>query len=157
MEKAAIGKWLERHLSDYEEKDIFLIDLDWKPTSKKLIVYVDSETELSLNRCQKISRFIERCLDESELLGTTYNLSVSSPGLQRPLISIRQYPKNIGRILRIIPQEGAELIGKLIAVDENELRLKPEVKKGKHQKPSYGEERVIDFKSIKETFVEIRF
>ena len=149
--------WLIEVLSEDAGADIFLVDIDWKANSNRLIAFIDSDLDLSLDRCQKISRMIEKRLDESGLIGSEYSLSVSSPGVQRPLVSRRQYPKNVGRVLRVISTDDQEVIGKLVDVDDDRLIIQPETKKGKHQKATYGAAQDIAFENIKETFVEIRF
>ena len=157
MDQEQLKAWLAAILDDFESKDIFLIDIEWNSSAKKLVVYIDSEHTLPLAQCQAVSRFIEKALDESKLIGLQYALEVSSPGLDRPLVSIRQYPKNIGRVLRIILHDDSQYIGKLIQTSQEGLKIKLEEQKGKKKQKTYGQEREILFNDIKKTFVEIRF
>jgi len=157
LEKEALKEWVAATLDRYEDQDIFLIDVDWNASTKKLVTYVDSESDLSLSRCQAISRFLEHQLDATELIGLKYALEVSSPGLDRPLVLSRQYPKNIGRILRIKLKDGSEIIGKLTKTSSAALTLEIEKKQGKKQKAIYEQEIQVLFEDIEKTFVEIRF
>ena len=157
LEKEALREWIESTLEKFGAPDIFLVDLDWNSSTKKLVVYIESDSELLLSRCQKISRFIEKNLDDSEIIGLHYSIAVSSPGVDRPLTSLRQYPKNVGRVLRLILQDDTKIIGRLVKFTDRQLTVQLEQKKGKHKRMTYGDPLDILFENIKETFVEIRF
>jgi ribosome maturation factor RimP len=54
---------------------------------------------------------------------TPYKLEVSSPGIDKPLLLARQYPKHIGRELQITLKAKTELVGKLTAFEGEMLTL----------------------------------
>ena len=157
MEKGQIIEWVETTFEEFNLEQLFLIDIDWNPSSKKLVIYIDRDKDLTLSRCQEISRMFEAKLDETLLIGENYALEVSSPGLDRPLKLRRQYLKNLGRVLRIHKADGSTVIGKFLSIDGDELHLLPEKSVGKHKQVKYGEELVIDFNEIDKAFVEVRF
>ncbi len=156
MDKQQLADWLEERIGEYDPNDYFLVDVDWQPGINKMVVYVDSEQALSLHQCQQLSRYIEAQLDVSELIGLTYSLDVSSPGLDRPLQDRRQYSKHVGRVLRVVTEDG-QYIGKLLSMDEAQIEIQQEVPQGPKRKPLYQDIITISFEDIKETFVEIRF
>ncbi|UII21919.1 ribosome maturation factor RimP [Fulvivirga ligni] len=82
-----------------------------------------------------------------------YRLEVSSPGVDHPLNSLRQYKNNIGRSVKITLQD-KDVVGVLKAADEEKILLDEEVKKGK--KKEYKEVE-IPFGDIKKTIVQISF
>ena len=149
--------WLEVQLKAIEDGKYFLVDIDWKASAKRLVVFLDSDEGVTLEACRSISRELESSLDAEGLLGAEYALDVSSPGLDRPLTSLRQYKKNIGRLLNIVMVEGQPIKGKLCAVNEEAITILLQVRKGKQKAYSWGEEQEITFNKIEETFVEVRF
>lgn len=85
-----------------EEFNCLLIDLVFRGNEKNPIieVYIDSADKITPDLCAKVSRKITELLDSSEILNN-YRLDVSSPGVDRPLKFIQQYPKNVGRNFEI--------------------------------------------------------
>ena len=95
----------------------------------KILILVDSDEGISIDQCGEISRQVGVILDE--IIDTPFVLEVSSPGIDTPLKLIRQYKKNIGRNLKVILQDGQELRGNLLVVDETSIQIQPEQKKKK--------------------------
>jgi len=113
-------------------EDLFLVDLKFKgiPGKRKLLVFIDADTNLTIDRCGKLNREIGNKLEEANLTDGSYTLEVSSPGLDFPLRKVRQYKKNIGRQLIIDLKSGQKLEGELKKVSEEcvTLAVKEEVK-----------------------------
>ena len=72
-------------------------------------IVVDMDGGISLDRCATISRDISAHLDVADLFAGRYHLEVSSPGTDRPLRTLRDYERNIGRQVRIDYREGEQL------------------------------------------------
>ena len=116
-----------------ENPELFLVDWSISP-SNKIEVLVDGDNGLPIDEVVRISRHIEHNLDrESE----DFALTVSSPGVTRPLETPRQYKKNLGRRLELKTKEN-QYKGVIIEVDETSVTLewkarepKP-IGKGKH-------------------------
>ncbi|NND05764.1 MAG: ribosome maturation factor RimP [Saprospiraceae bacterium] len=157
MDRDKWQSWLEDRLREIEGGTYFLVDLDWRSSSNRLVVYLDSDEGVTLEACQAISRSLESALDVEGLLGEEYALDVSSPGLDRPLTSLRQYQKNKGRLLNIILKEGLAMKGRLSEVNEESITIEPQVRKGKQKAFSWGQKKEINFSEIEKTFVEVRF
>ena len=121
-----INTLLEHYfLTDPLFEDCFVIEVELK-AKNKLEVFLDADTGISLAKCQKISRFIEAHLDENGWLGEKYTLEVSSPGLSRPLKVVRQYQKNIGRILEVKLKDDTQVSGILKEANETSFGLEIE-------------------------------
>ncbi len=90
----------EKYTTDEAFADCFTVDIEIKP-GQKLYVFADSDSGMTFEKCQKLSRYLEQHLDTNGWLGETYVLEVSSPGVMRPLQFARQYPRNIGRTLEV--------------------------------------------------------
>ncbi len=67
--------------------DMELVDVEYKKLGRSwtLRIYIDKETGITLDDCQKISRQISDMIEIDELIPMKYVLEVSSPGLDRPL------------------------------------------------------------------------
>lgn len=89
------------------------------------VIWVLVECEngpVTLDTCADLSREIGFVLEAHDLMSDRYRLNVSSPGLERPLSDVRQYRKNVGRILRV--KIGDTLVeGKLTDFNDREITL----------------------------------
>ena len=67
----------------------------------------DSQTDgkepryISTEDCEKVSRFLSEKLDESDPIEQNYYLEVSSPGMDRPLITPEHYERYVGHEVEI--------------------------------------------------------
>ncbi len=157
MISAQLTKLLEEKFQEEEFGDCFIIEIKSLP-NKRVEIYVDSDSGITFKKCQQLSRHLEAEIDEKGWLGEKYTLEVSSPGITRPLIFFRQYPRNIGRKLEVKQIEGATKIGTLIEVNETQITLesKQRIKEGKKKKTVVVQD-IIPFNNIKETKVKITF
>lgn len=120
--KEKILKIIDNSLSGTE---FFLIETNIRGDQRKRIieVFVDSAKNISADDLAELSRKINEVLSENEEIGN-YRLDVSTPGVERPLKFIEQFPKNINRNFELEYSFGAEvkkLNAKLISVNGNEL------------------------------------
>ena len=111
-----------------EERGLFMVDIELKSGGgTELWVYLDAvDRGVNLDECADISRELGFLIDAHELLDSKYILNVSSPGLSRPLSDIKQFPKNIGRQLKLRYRSSNDVnktIAKLHAVSDNELTV----------------------------------
>ena len=76
-----------------------LVDVEYKTLygDKHLIVYIASEKGVSLDDCETVSNALDAPLDALDPTSSMpYCLDVSSPGLDRPFKSQRDYERNYG-------------------------------------------------------------
>ena len=110
-------------------------------------VFIDNENGITTELCASISRDVSTSLDV--LLKGAYRLTVSSPGIDRPLKYPWQFKKHAGRELIIIWNADGnqkQTVGKLVSVSNTELIV------------STGEPKEgfpIDFDAIKSAKVKI--
>ena len=131
-----------------EENDAFLVDLEIKPNNV-IVAYVDADSGLTMEQIKMINRKMESLLDRDE---EDFNLTVSSPDLNRPLKIWRQYKKNVGRTLKVKFQD-RQAEGDLVEVMEENITLSiPGVKK---KDPATS--LTIAFADITEAKVAIKF
>lgn len=66
-----------------------------------LRIYIDSPKGITLADCERVSRQISALLDVEDPLLGRYNLEVSSPGLDRPLIKEKHFQRYVGYTVRV--------------------------------------------------------
>src|SRR5450432_700497 len=112
-----------------EEPVYFLVDLRIKPTNN-VKVFLDGDTGITIEKCVQINRKLYKKLEEAAFYPEgDFSLEVSSAGLDEPLKSLRQYKKNIGRLVEVQFQDGTLKEGQLTDVSEEGIVL--EVSTGK--------------------------
>jgi len=62
-----------------------------------LRIYIDSEDGITLDDCERVSHQVSGILDVEDPIPGHYILEVSSPGLDRPLFTLEQYQRFIGK------------------------------------------------------------
>lgn len=135
-----------------EGTDIFIVRLKNKPTNN-IKLYLDADSGLSINKSAEINRKLYKLIEESGIFPDgDFSLEVSSPGVDEPLGSPRQYLKNKGRKVLITLNDDSEKLGKLKEVKDDEVVLEVKVPKKKETK-----EETISFADIKKTVVQISF
>jgi ribosome maturation factor RimP len=136
-----------------EETDIFVVSLKIKPTNN-IKIFLDADDGFPISKSTSINKKLRRMIDEAAMFPEgDYSLEVSSPGVDEPLLFIRQYQKNIGRNIEIIPIEGEPIIGKMISADEEKVVLEVLIS-AKKKETSQVE---IPFNSIKQAVIQISF
>jgi ribosome maturation factor RimP len=98
-----------------------------------LLVAIDRPQGVTLDDCEKVSKSLSALLDQADPLPTRYDLEVSSPGAERPLRTIDEYRRFLGRRANIRYRMGeSERVaeGQLLAVstEQVELRLRDQKK-----------------------------
>ncbi|MGM0612847.1 MAG: ribosome assembly cofactor RimP [Bacteroidota bacterium] len=121
----------------------------------KIIVALDGDTDVSIDQCVMISRFLESSLDRDR---EDFELQVTSYGADMPLTNQRQYVKYLNRPVHVLTIEDKNIEGVLLNVDEQELKIEPVIKpKKKGQKPKKGEAVVLQLAEIKEIKPVMKF
>jgi ribosome maturation factor RimP len=110
------------------KQGVHLIDLVMRGEGKDKLVelYVDSEQGVTTDICSKISREVDGLIGTVGVVKGSYRLSVSSPGITRPLKYSWQYKKHIGREfeVKVQSQEGIRsIVGKLESMDDRAIVL----------------------------------
>ena len=69
--------------------------------SPTLRVYIDSPQEITVQDCADVSRQISALLDVEDPIPGSYILEVSSPGLDRPLVTNEDFRKRLGEKVKV--------------------------------------------------------
>jgi ribosome maturation factor RimP len=138
-----------------EGTDMFIVNIKIKPTNN-IKLYLDADSGLNIAKSASVNRKLAALIEESGMFPDgDFSLEVSSPGVDEPLVSMRQYKKNVGRTVLITyhNEETPETLGVLKEITEDE-KLVLEVKVGKKKEIQQVEIPVAD---IKKTVVQIIF
>lgn len=137
-------------------EEYFIVDINVSSEKgpSKISILLDGDNGVTIDDCVKLSRAVGNLLEENEIMESKYTLEVTSPGVDYPLSSIRQYKKNIGRKLKVTNKEGKDIKGLLKEVSEEKITIDKEIKKGR--KISY-EPIELAFNEIKKTIVQVSF
>lgn len=138
---------------ELQETEYFLVGVKSNAAETSIQIYIDGVDGVGIGYCAKLSRRISATLDEMEFEAERYRYEISSPGADNPLVDIRQYPKHIGRELKLVLGEDQELIGKLLSVQDDQLTIEIVLDK----KKKLTETKTIDFKNIMSSTVQISF
>lgn len=126
-----------------QDNKVELIDLEIKGTGPYSIlrIYVDRPGGITLDECARLSSKLSDFLDVEDLIPHRYTLEVSSPGLDRPLTSEKDFSRKIGEKVKIFLKEPMgkknELEGQIKDLKEDKLFLDEE-----------GEEKIVPFDKI---------
>ncbi len=152
-----LEKLIAQKFEEEEFQDCYLVEVKG-PNGGKLEVFIESDSEMTFRKCQRMSRFLEGHIDEAKWLGEKYTLEVSSPGVGNPLKLKRQYVKNIGRKMEVKTVDGEKYEGILMTVEDDVISIEGKVRK-KVGKKKVTEEvtTTIQFDNIKTAKVKVSF
>ncbi len=122
MVESKIAALLEQRFQEPDLSDCFTVEVALKP-GNRLEVAFDSDSGVTFEKCKIVSRFLESHLDTEGWLGEKYMLDVSSPGISRPLVFLRQYPRNVGRTVEVTLADHSVHKGILIAADTETITV----------------------------------
>ncbi len=111
-----------------ETMGIEIVDVEYNLRENALTVFIETEQGVDLNTCEKFHNAIMEPIDEFDpSYGAPYTLNVSSPGLDRPFKTERDYQRNLGKEVEVklyAPHKGSKYLeGILLAYDQNTVTL----------------------------------
>jgi ribosome maturation factor RimP len=149
---------LKEKIRDLAEKSLansshFLVEVvvsKHKPW--KFTVIVDGDQGITIDDCANISRSLNELLGSE--ISDPYTLEVSTPGLDHPLKSTRQFKKNIGRGMKVVRKDKSISSGVLKQADETRIGIETGTIQGKKTEIKIIE---IPFSEIEKAFVTVSF
>lgn len=107
---------------------IEIVDLECNERSASLTVFIETVSGVDLDTCEKFHNAIFDPIDELDpSYGEPYTLNVSSPGLDRPFKTVRDFERNLGKEVEIklyAPLKGKKFLeGVLEEFDENSVTV----------------------------------
>lgn len=144
-------------------KGLFVLDarVSDSPVRPKARVVLDGDEGVGIDECARVSRAINRRLEEMLGEEASYVLEVTSPGADAPFSLPRQFPRHVGRTLAVTRPDGTTVQGELLAAAPTGITLAPEApKRGKGKQPAAPPPPAtldIPFADIKSAVVVISF
>jgi len=112
-----------------DELDVELVDVEVKGQGARRLIRLvaDADDGLDVDVIATLSRRVGGALDDQDLIPSSYTLEVTSPGIDRPLRSPRDFARNVGRQVRVVRREDVpgdrEVTGTVTAADEDTVTL----------------------------------
>mgnify|MGYP002522047065 CR=1 FL=1 len=140
-----ISEEVEKYLTPIVEGlgyEIVEVEFAKKYNGDNLTVFIDKPDGITIDDCEKVHNAIDLPLDElNPTNDKPYTLNVSSPGIDRPIVTDKDYTRNIGcdievKLFQAILKKKT-YIGKLVRFSNDEVVLDID-----------GKEMVIDRKLI---------
>lgn len=129
-QKVKIENFLNQYLNDQPE--VFIVEVKITP-GNNISVFADADNGITIDKCTKMNRALYNYLEENEVFpNNDFAIEVSSPGVEEPLLLLRQYKKNVGRTVEVVTNDDNIFTGKLINVTDEEITI--ESKEGKGNK-----------------------
>ena len=138
-----------------DNKELFLVDLN--VDSFKIDIKIDGDNGVKVSDCVLLSKYIKKHFD-TEL--DDFSLNVSSAGLMSPLLTYRQFLKNLNRKLNVSLKEGDDIKGSLVNVSEQDITLEWTTREPKpvgKGKETVKKNKLIAFEQIKKANLVVEF
>lgn len=92
------------------EEGLELVDVEFQREARGWVlrVLLERGTGVTLDDCRRVSEQLGDVLDVEDLIEHPYALEVSSPGLDRPLVSEADFVRFAGRRVRVVTREPVE-------------------------------------------------
>lgn len=91
-----------------------------------LKIFVYSAGGVGVSACMQLSRLVGDLIEETDLFEAGYMLEVSSPGLDRPLKTARDYKFRVGEMvrLRFLDKNRKKVKAEIVGLDGDQVQFK---------------------------------
>jgi len=120
--KGMIGPYLT-------ENGIELIEITYRreQNGMTLRLLVDTPEGISVDECESVNKYLSELFDKEDFIDGHYLIEISSPGLDRPIKTGRDFERSIGKALEVTtfgPIDGRKTHeGCLVGMDEEKIVL----------------------------------
>ena len=102
-----------------------------KHDGMNLTIYIDKKGGVTLEDCETVHRAIDEPLDElNPTNDKPYTLNVSSPGIDRPIVTDKDFKRNVGEVLEVKLYEAIQkkklFVGTLVDFNSDTITLELE-------------------------------
>ena len=90
-----------------KERSIEIVDIIYRREQPGMVLRIlaDKPEGITIAECEEINNFLSEAIDKEDVIQDRYTLEVSSPGLDRPIKTDRDFERAMGRILEITTYE----------------------------------------------------
>ncbi|MDY6814125.1 MAG: ribosome maturation factor RimP [Pseudomonadota bacterium] len=107
--------------------ELVLVQLLGRGGDQLLRLYIDAPAGIGVEDCERVSRQVAALLDVEDPIPGAYTLEVSSPGLDRPLVTPAHFERHLGQRVRVkaaVPIDGRRnFTGVLVAAGDDEIEI----------------------------------
>ena len=116
-----MNKFFDNIINEYFDNNtnLFLVDAS-VDSSNKINIIIDGDMGVKISDCVSLGKYLKNNL-EDEI--DDFSFEVSSAGMTSPLITHRQFLKNLNRKLNILSVDGEEYIGNLSEVKDDNVTI----------------------------------
>lgn len=109
-------------------RNIELVEFQYNTGGKRsqVRVFLDKPGGITISECSQVARELSVRFQVEETLPSDIQIEVSSPGIDRPLKTVRDFERNLGRELNVRyqgPDRELETTGKLVAAGPDAITL----------------------------------
>lgn len=127
--------------------DLEAVELVPAGRRRVLRVVVDRDGGVTLDHAAVAAAAVSAALDTSDVMGELpYVLEVSSPGVDRPVRTPRQWRRVVGRLVRVTVADRGRLVGRVRAADEAGVTI-----------DVAGEQETFEYAALGPGAVEVEF
>jgi len=132
-----------------ENLELYDLNLVFSPNLQKIEVFVYSIDEVDVSLTSRLNTQLQRILSEFDIEKGSYEMIVSSPGIERKLKSIRHFELALGELVKL----------KLFQPLNNEYSFEGTISKvsiDTIELSTENENLIIDFENIKNAKIEFK-
>jgi len=110
-----------------EENNIELVDIIYRREQGGMVLrlLIDTAEGVTIADCEALNNYLSELLDKENVMEDAYTLEVSSPGLDRPIVTDKDFTRAMGKMLDITTYEPIDMrkahSGKLIGMDKDSV------------------------------------
>lgn len=110
-----------------KERDIEIVDIIYRREQQGMVLrlLIDKPGGVTIDECEELNNFLSVELDRIDLIQDRYVLEISSPGLDRPIKTDRDFERAMGKFLEVTTYERIDERkaheGALIGMDKNSI------------------------------------
>lgn len=109
-----------------QSEGLELVDVEFKIGKARslLRVFIDKNGGVTLSDCETVSRQLSAILDVKDIISSAYVLEVSSPGIDRPFKTDRDYERSLGKAIKVLYTTNGEsqsVTGTLLEMNDQEI------------------------------------
>ncbi|MFC1584734.1 ribosome maturation factor RimP [Fibrobacterota bacterium] len=134
-----------------ESKGLEIVDVMYSPSGRRglLRVFIDKPGGVTIDDCSSLSRELDALMEAEGVVDEPYTLEVSSPGIDRPLTSEKDFIRNRGQNIKVKFKDHSNrvetLSGKLKEVESEFITVE-----------ANGQERCMPLNSIVKAQQEVQ-
>lgn len=114
----------------FDKKGLELVELTYRKEGRRMVLkfLVDKPSGITIEECAVLNEEIGNLLDNRDTMAASYILEVSSPGLDRPLQTRKDFERMLGKKIEVSLKDAVEAksyyMGIVDSVNENSVVIR---------------------------------